>query len=155
MCLGQGMSRTGSASCSSLVSAGPGPSPASASPPQSSQHQRGWSQPSSHSPRGWLLLPPFLPRPNQSPCWPPSKKRGCAGVSRATVMSQCHAHGWPWRGAGTSLAVPLTPLLSPGPVTPSPAPQLTWSGAEPVTQVGCRGHAGACRGGRALPSTRD
>lgn len=106
--LGQGMSRAGSASCPTLVSADVSPSPAPASP-QSSQHQRGWSRPRSHSPRGWLLRPPFLPRPNQPLCQPPSKKRGCARVSGATVMSQCqhHAYVWPWHGAGSSLAVSL------------------------------------------------
>ncbi|KAM7029456.1 uncharacterized protein M8220_013819 isoform 1-T1 [Acridotheres tristis] len=74
-----------------------GPAPAS---PQSSQHQRGWSRPRSHSPRGRLLLPPFLPRPNLPLCWPTSS------------------------------------------VTSSPALQLTWSRAEPVTQVRCRGLQG-------------
>lgn len=119
-------------------SAGPSPSPAPASP-QSSQHQRGWNPPSSPSPRGWLLLPLFLPRPNQPLCWPPSKEHMAVlgGHCDVTVLMA---------GPGVGLAAPwlchFTPLLSPGPVTPSPAPQLTWNGPEPVIQVGCRGLAG-------------
>ncbi|XP_063275170.1 uncharacterized protein LOC134561801 isoform X2 [Prinia subflava] len=103
------------------------PTPASA---QSSQHQRGWNPPSSHSPRGWLLLPPFLPRPNQPLCWPPSKKRGCAGVSRATVMSQCQHRtcGQPWCGAGSSPAVPLHTSAVPRPSEPQPSASADMEG---------------------------
>ncbi|XP_072774150.1 uncharacterized protein [Taeniopygia guttata] len=130
---GPGMSRAGSASCPAPVSAAPVLSPASASSPQSSQRQRGWSPPSSRSPRGWLLLPPFLPRPNQPPCCPPSKKCGCA-------------HGWPWRGAGTSLAVPLLTSAVPRPGDPQPSTSaaVEWGRAgDPGRLQGpCRGLQG-------------
>lgn len=101
-------------------STGPSPSPAPASSPQSSQHQRGWSRPSSHSPRGWLLLPPFLPRPNQPPCWPPSKKDaavlGCPGPLR------CPSAGAMFVAmAGSSLAVPLHTSAVPRPSDPQPS----------------------------------
>lgn len=108
--LGHSMSRAGSASCPTLVSADLSPSPAPASP-QSSQHERGWSRPRSHSPRGRLLLPPFLPRPNLPLCWPTSKKHvavlGCPGPLRCPSASTVLMAG-PGVGLATlSLAVPL------------------------------------------------